>query len=254
MTRHFINEIFRPRTIVQFLITGVAGFWLVLSLSQETFQVFYHVPWRQKLIAQYFFTVSLNFAGTVLPLLLLLVLFRSVIRHRKAQGKQPSLYRLVLAELHGNAGIFLFLFILIAPIYLFLEEQAAISVTPLVTPLCAILGISFGYYLVRDLHIKDRFAILALLSALVLGTKYVDWNPIKALARDMFRLEAGMTFDEVDKIMSNHKHPRGGESYNDFKVASEEIDEAVYMPPTTADMVTVRFQDGTVTAINFSHD
>lgn len=242
------------RSATEIVIIGTSSYWLAYSLFRETSQAFYNMLSRGKPIAEYVFNVLINFTVIVIPLLLLLLFIRSIIRHRKLPGRHLSVYKIVRGELNGNAGIFLFLSILFAPFYLFLEDYSAFSVTPLVTPLCAVLGIIFGYYIVRQLDIRDRLMTLALLSSLILGTKYVDWNPRKPLIRDMYRIEAGMTFDEVDKIMSRHKHPRGSESYDNFEETLEEKDEAAYMTATTADIVSVKFQDGKVATIKFSHD
>lgn len=244
----------RLQPVIQIAIAGASGLWLIFSIFEETLQAVHHIPWRPSLIAGYALGGSFNFMGTALLPLFLLLLYRNISQYKKNPEKQLASYKVLAFVLRDAAGILLFLIIIFTPLYLIVEDYYPFSVTPLITPISALLGLGVGYFIVRHVEMKNKLALLGLLVALVLAMKYVDWNPRKSLVRDMYRVSPGMTADEADRIMSKHKNSRAGNEPDDSDSSSDMKDSLVYLTPYTSDMVTVELQDGKVVRIDFSHD
>ena len=89
-----------------------------------------------------------------------------------------SRYRAIRKEMEGNTGIVLFfLLTLLAPLYLiyiFIEDYQPMSVVPLATPSCAIVGGLVGYLIVRNMTARERLNAVVLLITGILITEYID--------------------------------------------------------------------------------
>ena len=172
-----------------------------------------------------------------------------------------STYRAIRIELDGNAGIALFVLILLLsaclPVFIFLDDFYPLSVTPLTTPTCAMLGAVIGRNLFRRMKTGSRLTLLALVICSVLATEYLDWNPRKPLIRDLYRVRVGMSVGEVEQIMTGHLKGFGTPDNlaRDFR---EEDNPIVYRTGEggayNADMATIRIKDGRVEAVDFLHD
>lgn len=229
----------------------VAATWFAWSLVQESIQAANYVRWSRSLWVAVPFSVVVTFIGSGLPALCGLSLYAEYTEDQSGRARRAR-HRKLITALQGHTGILLLLTIVLMPCYLLVESYFPFAVSPLVTPLCAVLTVLAGYLIIRRVHASKLLA-LGLVFVWVLATKYADWNSRKPFVRDMLRIAPGMEITEVETIMAAYGSgqplvEQGG------RPTDSELESLVYMPMQSADMATVRLNDGRVESVVFSRD
>lgn len=203
----------------------------------------------------YAFSIPFTLIGTTVPIIVIAWLSLCV-TSRKRRERELSLWRAVRIELDRNslpAGAALVLWAVFLPIYLLIEDFAALSVVPLTTPICAILAVPFAWWMFRRLQTAKRLIALGLLLLALLSTEYIDWNPRKSMMRDLYSLHVGMTARSVKRTMDGHLT-----GYGEPDDVEKSDGRLVYITGRggsyNADIATITFHDGRVTGVAFSHD
>ena len=241
-------------SIPQATIICMTIIWFGFSLIQQAGSAIYSPLFGSARFAIFAFSIPITFLGTVLPLLIGFWLCLSVIQRMKRNALRVSIYKALRAELDAFVATVIIVMVILAPFYLLIEECFAFSIVPLTMPICGLLGACVGYLTIDRINSKDRLAIMALLLSLVLSTQYLDWNDIKPLLRDTYRIRLGMTVAEVESLMGNHKIGPGGPFTNDEETEPTGEGKLVYMTPHTTDMVRVKVKEGKVEGVEYVGD
>jgi hypothetical protein len=155
---------------------------------------------------------------------------------------------------HALFGILLW--VALSMLFIF-DLLGAASLYPLFIAIYVVFCTLVGALLLYDRHLGEKAAILVLFLALVFSIRFVDWNSRKPFLRDFYRVEEGMTYQQVEQIMGSYTGSAG---------LSAEIDEQGHVVEGSvsythtdegwgdSDIGLVTFQDGVVAETEFLPD
>jgi hypothetical protein len=59
-------------------------------------------------------------------------------------------------------------------------------------------------YILDPLPARQKLVLGGLLATAVLGVRFVDWDSRKPFLRDFYQIQTGMTYEEVDELMTGY--------------------------------------------------
>jgi hypothetical protein len=152
-------------------------------------------------------------------------------------------------------------------IYLVLDASFAVSVYWQVAAIYAAFWILIGALLLVGSPRREKLLILGLLVVALLSVRFVDWNSRKPFLKDLYRVQEGMTVEQVEQIMGHHMVGSGwpadplGLPTRSAVAGTEDLtqpDRLVYRHTNegwgNSDWGEIRFQEGRVVEIRFLPD
>ena len=160
--------------------------------------------------------------------------------------------------------------LLLAGVYLILDEMAGISQLPTAVLVVCLLSLPCSFLIVCDRSRPTRYACFAVILVLLLAVSHVSWNSRKAIFRAFYAIQPGMTLAQVDHLMDpplraatavmgpvKAWHPKTEPPANfdmPRTAPPANVDTLRYRPWDCSDIFTVHFVDGRVIERSFSPD
>jgi hypothetical protein len=133
----------------------------------------------------------------------------------------------------------------------------SVSLYPPFVAIYAAFWVLVGALLLYDRRLREKVLILIVFLALVFSLRSVDWNSRKPFLRRLYRIEEGMTYTQVERIMGSYRGSVGGSAKVDGEghlitgsVSYTHTDEGW----GNSDIGMVTFQDGRVAETDFLPD
>jgi hypothetical protein len=152
-------------------------------------------------------------------------------------------------------------------IFLILDVGFALSVYLQFVAAYAAFWLLIGALLLVGLPGRERLLILGLFIVVLVSMSFVDWNSRKPFLRDLYRVEQGMTVEQVEQLMADYTIGTGWPACPLGLVATEpasetlrpsQPDRLVYRHTDegwgNSDWGEVRFENGRVVEIHFLPD
>jgi hypothetical protein len=102
-------------------------------------------------------------------------------------------------------GLFLLLLWMALSILFIFDLAGSASLYPLFVAVYAGFWILVGALLLYDRPLREKILILVLFLILLVSLRFVNWNSRKPFLRDLYRIDVGMTYPQVERIMSGYE-------------------------------------------------
>ena len=142
-------------------------------------------------------------------------------------------------------------------LYFIFDLLGAASLYPLSTAIYAALWSLVGALLLYDRTLGEKAAILAIFLALIFSVRFVDWNSRKPFLRNLYRVEEGMSYQQVAEIMGSYPGLAGAgtEINGEGQVISGNVSYTHTEEKWgNSDIGVITFQDGLVVETKFLPD
>ena len=149
--------------------------------------------------------------------------------------------------------------LLLAGVYLILDEMAGISQLPPAVLVVWLLSLPCSFLIVCDRSRPTRYAFSAVILVLLLAGSHVNWNSRKAIFRAFYAIQPGMTLAQVDRLMDPPLRAATAvmgpvKLWHPKTTPPTNVDTLRYRPWDCSDIFTVHFVDGRVIERSFSPD
>jgi hypothetical protein len=231
-------------------------FWLS-SMAGDFFQVLGYDKFEIDYLVGFFFGLFLFALAFLMPLSFALWGVQHVYEYLKNRKSDDPFYKHMI-EFSG--WIISASMLIVAPFLLLLiVDLEAITLVPFLTTAGALLWLGIGLNVTKNLPVRKRLIVVPLTILLILSVEYIDWNSRKPFLRDLYTVKVGMTGADVKNLMGKyHKHAHKPESltyeYLQPDFTGEEFFRHTNKSYGNADIGSIKFQDGRVIQVGFSHD
>jgi hypothetical protein len=244
--------------LITFAVLAALGIFIILALD----------------FSLWFFGWSVVIFAAALILVGLLLLVPRLLRRRRGEGTQPR--DLGMGYDNGDewARTARLRYALLAlaiwfalSIFLILDVGFAVSVYLQFVAIYAAFCVLIGALLLVGSPRREKLLILGLLFVALFSIRFVNWNSRKPFLKDFYRVQEGMTVEQVEQIMGSYmggicqpSHPLGLPD-EELTIETEEMaqpDRAVYRHTDegwgNSDWGEVHFEQGRVVKIEFLPD
>lgn len=178
-------------------ITALVAFFLFINVWADLRDCFAGPLWRHRGLGIYLVAIPITLIGVALPLLFALRLVLRTVRHsRSDRGTAQNRFVQIV-------GLLLIVLCMYIPFWI-VEGFYPLSAVPLSTAICGVLCVPLAYLTTRSFPVTTRLTLAAIVVAVILVVKFVDWNSNKPFARDLYRVHEGMSGQQVEAIMGGH--------------------------------------------------
>ena len=149
--------------------------------------------------------------------------------------------------------------LLLAGVYLILDEMAGISQLPTAVLVVCLVSLPCSFLIVCDRSRPARYAFSAVILVLLLAGYHVNWNSRKAIFRAFYAIQPGMTLAQVDRLMDPPLRSATAvmgpvKAWYPKTEPPANVDTLRYRPWDCSDIFTVHFVDARVIERSFSPD
>ncbi len=181
-----------------------------------------------------------------------------IFNYLKYRRQQYSFF-IQITEYFGWLIVLIVTVILPFAFFYIIECAFTFSLTPFLTPVCALLWLISAKFLTKSLSQEKRAIVVCGMIILILSLRYLDFNSRKPFLRDLGKISVGMTGHEVEAIMGKYDNQMTLYTPRDYQYLESDFSEQVSYRHTdegwgNADIGTVKFQNGQVVGVDFSHD
>ena len=137
-------------------------------------------------------------------------------------------------------------------VYLLFDRLAAVSLYPIAVVFFVALGLVGSLPLLYGRRRAIQVAVPLLIVLLALAVQFVNWDSRKPFLRALYRVEAGMTVEQVDALMAGYMRSpaQAGTVGNTGAISYRHTDEGW----GNSDIGLVTFVDGRVASREFLPD
>ncbi len=154
-------------------------------------------------------------------------------------------------------GLFVLILWVALSLLFIVDLLGSASLYPLFVAVYAGFWILVGAVLLYDRPLREKGLILALFLMVVLSLRFVNWNSRKPFLRDLYRIDEGMTYLQVERIMNGYERSFATDTPVDER-GQPVTGRVVYTHTNAAwgdsDVGLLMFKNGHVTKIDFLPD